>query len=78
MMFTNITTQTDLNLTILVNNLTFSLININFHRYLQQNVIKNLENLEKLQILDTLNVSNNIIPKIENIGKCKNRKGEGW
>ena len=38
-------------------------------RYLHQNLLSKLENLEPLQHLDTLNVSNNVIDKIENI--CK-------
>ena len=38
-------------------------------RYLQQNLLSKMENLEHLQQLDTLNVSNNTIYKIENISK---------
>ena len=38
-------------------------------RYLHQNLLSQLENLEPLQKLDTLNVSNNSIDKIENL--CK-------
>eukprot|EP00795_Rhopilema_esculentum_P012763 gene12763-3495_t len=40
---------------------------VKYPRYLHQNLISKLENLEPLQFLDTLNVSNNIIEKIENI-----------
>ena len=40
-----------------------------FSRYLQQNLLSKLENLEHLEFLDTLNVSNNTISKIENIGE---------
>lgn len=38
-------------------------------RYLQQNLLSKIENVEHLQQLDTLNVSNNTIYKIENISK---------
>ena len=39
-------------------------------RYLQQNLLTKLENVEHLEYLDTLNVSNNTISKIEDISKC--------
>ena len=46
----------------------FKYLNL-FTRYLQQNLLSKMENLEHLQLLDTLNVSNNTIYKIENISK---------
>ena len=39
------------------------------YRYLQQNLLTRLENLEGLTELDTLNVANNSITRLENIGK---------
>lgn len=35
--------------------------------FLQQNLIKKIENLHHLQLLDTLNLSNNMVLKLENL-----------
>ena len=35
--------------------------------FLQQNLIRKIENLQPLQLLDTLNLSNNMILKLENL-----------
>ena len=42
--------------------------------YLHQNLIEKIENLEALQQLDTLNVSNNLIKKIDNLSKSRRVK----
>ena len=40
-----------------------------FFSYLQQNLIRTIENLEPLQLLDSLNLSHNIITRLENLRK---------
>ena len=37
---------------------------------MQQNQIKQIENLDSLELLDTLNLSNNYISKLENLSCC--------
>lgn len=37
---------------------------------MQQNLIKKIENLEPLEILDTINLANNYITRIENLSCC--------
>jgi len=39
-------------------------------RYLQENIINRIENLDTLSVLDTLNLSTNAISKIENLAPC--------
>ena len=38
-------------------------------RFLHQNLIKNIENIDHLKYLDTLNLSNNQITHLENLSK---------
>lgn len=40
------------------------------HRYVQQNCLMRISNLEGLEVLDTLNISNNRISVIENLACC--------
>ncbi len=37
------------------------------HRFLHQNLIRKIENLGHLQYLDTLNLSHNLVSRLENL-----------
>lgn len=49
-------------------------VGLEWYRYVQQNLIREIEGIDHLEYLDTLNVSNNSIAAIKGLGNCKNLK----